>query len=167
MEKPTVAQDDDALVPQQGNLATVPPHADSGLDETFEKMSQLLQAAMVCLQLQNDREADATARAAEALYNESKRKASPEDVLLLEILKNLVSLFVPLIRATVFQTEGRYARALEELAKGIAAANKGIATIEKYEGLPNEILTLVSSPSNIPLAYYSVRIKVERKELLR
>ena len=127
---------DEEIVPQQGNLATVPPHADSGLDEAFEKMSQLLQTAMVCLQLQNDREADVTARAAEALYDESKRNASPEDLLLLEILKNLVSLFVPLIRATVFQTEGRYARALEELAKGIAASNKGIATIEKYGATP-------------------------------
>ncbi len=132
-----MAKDDDALVPQQANLATVPPHSDSGLDEAFEKMSQLLQMAMVCLQLQNDREADVTARAAEALYNESQRNAPPVDLLLLEILKNLVILFVPLIRAMVFQTEGRYARALEELAKGIAASNKGIATIEKYEGLPD------------------------------
>lgn len=136
---------DDALVPQQGNLATVPRQADTGLDEAFEKMSQLLQAAMVCLQLQNDREADVTARAAEALYGESGRKASPEDLLLLEILKNLVSLFVPLIRATVFQTEGRYARALDELAKGIAASNKGIATIEKYGALPTADQSVVQA----------------------
>jgi len=43
-----------------------PPHTDSGLAEAGERMSQLLQTAMVCLQLQNDREADVTARAAEA-----------------------------------------------------------------------------------------------------
>ena len=49
----------------------------------------------------------------------------------------MVDLFVTLARVIVFQREGRFAKACEELAKGLEINNSALSVIEKYAHLPN------------------------------
>lgn len=131
---------DKEIVSQESKLISTNVDGDSnkGLHEVFTKMSELLQTAVVSLQLQNVREADMAARTAEGLYDDaSKREASSDQLLLLKIFTNLISLYPPLTRALVFQMEGRFARAREELAKGLTTCDNGITNLDEYARLPN------------------------------
>ena len=125
------------LVPREGKLVATDPGAEAGSDEVVSKMSELLQVALTSLMLQQVEKADTAARTAEALYDATKRDTSPDELAILEVFKDLISLYAPLTRAVVFQTEGRFARAREELAKGLAKSVNAIAGLDTYASLPN------------------------------
>jgi hypothetical protein len=129
--------EDKELIPKGGEF--VSPHAggDTELDEVFTKMSELMQTAVASMQLQNIQNVELAARTAEAVYDTSKQHASPHDRLLLEIMKHVIWLFAPITRALVFQMEGRFSKARNELAKGLATSADAIATGEEYAQLPN------------------------------
>lgn len=128
---------DKEIVPREAELVSTDIGGSTETSEVFTKMSELLQAAVASFQLQNVREVDMLARTAEALYDASKGKISSDDLLLLRSLASLISLYPPLTRNIVFQMEGRFARAREELEKGLEICDDGIAVLDKYARLPN------------------------------
>lgn len=128
--------EDKELVPLKDERVTSEIDANTELGEVFTQMSQLLQIAVTSFMYQNVRDVDMAARTAEALYDDSQQGISPDDLFLLGILKNLLSLYAPLTRVIVFQNEGRFARAREEVAKGLATSDNAMTNMEQYIRLP-------------------------------
>jgi hypothetical protein len=133
----SIMDDNKALVPREAELVSADTEDDTRLDDSFTKMSQQIQVAVASLQLQNVRDAETAARTAEALYTAAKQHTAPDDLLLLGILKHATCLFAPLTRAIVFQLEGRFSKARDELAKGLATTSEALATINAYAQLPD------------------------------
>ncbi|NLI81992.1 MAG: nucleotide-binding protein [Deltaproteobacteria bacterium] len=155
------------MAPPDSGSASVDTADGGGLSEAFAKISDLLQQAVVHLNLQNEREADTVARTAEALYEASKQKASPTELPLLKSLSKLVCLYAPLTRALVFQTEGQFEYACGELERGLATCNEGIAALEEYAQMPDAdaepLLSLKPVYSIFPVLFrgYNAAVRAE------
>lgn len=128
---------DKELVPKEGELVSTDAEADTDLNKAFKEMAEQVEKAAVNMMFQNVQEVDMAARTAEALYTTWKKHASPHDQILLRIQKHLTGLYAPLTRAIVYQLEGRYSEASDEIAKGLTTSGDAIATIDEYAQFPN------------------------------
>ncbi|MEN6373671.1 MAG: nucleotide-binding protein [Smithella sp.] len=137
--------DDKELVPLEGEVVA----GDTDLEKLFENMSEVIQKSLMGFVTQNIRDVDMTARTADALYNQGKALASPDELLVLDMLRHAVILYTPLTRAVVFQMEGRFAYALDETAKGLVISNEAIAIIRQYAQLPAADEELIDAYSPI------------------
>lgn len=124
-------------IPIEAELITDRVPMNNGFDEAIDKLSELTLKAFNSLMNQNFRDADIAARTAEALYDELKQNLSRDQLLVVVIRKNLISLIAPLIQSTILQMEGRLTRSIDELAKGLVEIDDGITSIEEYSRLTN------------------------------
>jgi predicted nucleotide-binding protein len=136
MEDPFMPEERE-LVPLEGELLPAGAIANAGLEQVSNDMLESLQQALAGFQFQDVPAVDRAARTAAALYDASERNASPDELLLLEVLKNIVVLFAPFTRAVVFQVEGRFPRALAELAKALQVCHDVNTAMDNYAGLFN------------------------------
>lgn len=127
------------LVPLKGELVPSDHDINTTLHDAFTKMAGLMQVAATSLQFQSVQDAERASLTAQAVYDSSRQHGSKYDHLLLSILKDVVCLFAPLTRVMVYQTEGRFAKAREELAKGISTTESALTALAKYMRLPNAI----------------------------
>ncbi|MEN6331527.1 MAG: nucleotide-binding protein [Smithella sp.] len=141
--------EDKEIVPLEGELVTNDTDDDTELAALFDNMSEVIQKSLMAFLTQNIRDADITARAADALYNQGKVHTSPDEQLVLDMLRHVATLYTPLTRAMVFQMEGRFSYALDEIAKGLAISNEAIAIIREYALLPGADKDLIETYSPI------------------
>ncbi|MBP7069847.1 MAG: nucleotide-binding protein [Methanothrix sp.] len=121
---------DAELVPTEGS-------SDSQTGEALSKMEEQLGSAVQGMLFQNVQQVDIAARTAKALFDEvSKQKAPKDELLAIEIIKNLISLYSSLTQIMIFITEGRFERAIEKISEGLADADKSITALKDYEQLP-------------------------------
>jgi len=121
---------DAELVPTEGS-------SDSQTGEALSKMEEQLGSAVQGMLFQNVQQVDIAARTAKALFDEvSKQKAPKNELLGIEITKNLISLISSLTQIMIFMTEGRFERAIEKISEGLADADKSITALKDYEQLP-------------------------------
>jgi len=100
-------------------------------------MEEQLGSAVQGMLFQNVQQVDIAARTAKALFDEvSKQKAPKDELLAIEIIKNLISLYSSLTQIMIFITEGRFERAIEKISEGLADADKSITALKDYEQLP-------------------------------
>mgnify|MGYP001407079851 CR=1 FL=1 len=141
--------EDKELISLEGELVSTNNPDDTDLMELFNNMSEVIQKSLLGFVTQNIRDVDMTARTADALYNKGKALASPEELLVLDVLRHVATLYTPLTRAVVFQTEGRFSYALDEIAKGLVVSNEAIAIIREYALLPDADKDLIDTYSPI------------------
>jgi predicted nucleotide-binding protein len=107
-------------------------------EKIFTDMNRAIEISVASLQYQNIRDADTAAYMAEVIYSTAKGQAlKPEVLMILKIIKNAPCLFAPLTRAMVFQNEGYFEKAREQLQKGLAITDEAIATIDEYAQCPH------------------------------
>jgi predicted nucleotide-binding protein len=135
--------DKQELVPVDAEV--VSPEADTELDQAINQMSELVQTASASVQFQNVQSADMAARTAEALFANTEARLSLSGRLLLGILKHAACLFSPLTRVLVYQTEGRFTKALAELDRGLEITREGLATVDQYEKQPDHEAEVVQT----------------------
>ncbi len=128
---------DQDLVTLNGDLKSTGAGTDTGLDEPLNAMGDLFSEAVQGLMFQNVGMVDTTVRTAKSLYDDIKKYASQEELLLPEILKETICLYAPLTRTLVFMAEGRFNKARDELAKGTVTCGDAMATMKKYAQLPD------------------------------
>jgi predicted nucleotide-binding protein len=112
-------------------------------DDVFTKMGEMVERAVASFQLQNPRDADMAAHTAEALYVTSKNRLAPGELSILGMFRDATLMFAPLTHTIVLQSEGRFAKARVELAKGARIADKALATIDEYTQLPDPDLGVI------------------------
>ena len=98
---------DQDLVTLNGDLKSTGAGTDTGLDEPLNAMGDLFSEAVQGLMFQNVGMVDTTVRTAKSLYDDIKKYASQEELLLPEILKETICLYAPLTRTLVFMAKGR------------------------------------------------------------
>lgn len=125
------------IIPVEGELIATESPKKSDFITVVGRMSETINQALGAFFTQDLRLADTAARTADALYAHGAAHALPDERLELDILRHMVNLFVPLARVVVFQLEGRFTKASEELAKGLEISNSALSAIEKYAHLPN------------------------------
>jgi len=141
--------EDKELVPLEGEVVAGESAGDADLEKLFENMSEVIQNSLMGFLTQNIRDVDMTARTADALYNQAKVYALPDALLVLDILRHVATLYTPLTRAVVFQMEGRFSCALDEIAKGLVVSNEAITIIRQYAQLPDADKDLIDTYSPI------------------
>jgi len=125
-----------ALAPLEAEIVPKESEA-SHFDEMIGKMNEALQQSVASFQTQDVQMANMASRTAIAIYATSQASFSEHDALLLQILRNATCLFAPFTRAIVFQVEGRFSKAREELKKGLQTAAEAIAAVDEYSKLPD------------------------------
>ena len=124
-----------ALAASPAAVATPAPEID--LSAIAESMNQLIQAAVMNMQLQNAEAVQEAAGRAEALYAQAESTGPSTDLLILKVLKQMVCLFLPLTKVLVFQIEGRFSKALEKVAEALEVSDDAIRTIQAYASRPD------------------------------
>ena len=118
-------------------LATPAPAVD--LSAIADNMNQLIQAAVMNMQLQNAEAVQEAAGRAEALYAQAESTGPSTDLLIIKVLKQMVCLFLPLTKVLVFQIEGRFSKALEKVDEALQVSDEAIRTIQDYAGKPDHV----------------------------
>lgn len=121
----------------KGELVATESPIKTDFNTVVGKMSATVHQTIGALFSQDLIAADTASRTANALYAQGVIGALPDERLTLDILRHMVDLYVPLVRVVVFQLEGRFTKACEELAKGLKISNSALSVIEKYARLPN------------------------------
>lgn len=121
------------------------------VNEVLASMNELLQAAVVQSQLHNVREVETCVRQVDAIYANNIRFASHDDVLLMGMLRGLCRLFNPLVRANAFQIEGRFAKAREEISRGLITVQETLKIADEYALLANADANIVEAVRPIVL----------------
>lgn len=129
--------EDKELVSLEAELVPTNAAGNIEVDAIFSKMNETIEQAVMGLLTQNTRDVDIAARTADALYAQSKPHVLSDDQHLLDVLRHVTALYTPLVRALVFQTEGRFSKARDEIGKGLATSHDALAIIEEYEQLPS------------------------------
>jgi predicted nucleotide-binding protein len=134
-----IMSEDKEPVPLEGELVSADVVRDTEFNAIIEKMLEVANQAVGGTVTQNVRDVEIASLIADALYTHWKGLAfaSPETELILNILKHGVALFTPLTRAVVFQAEGRFSDARDEIAKGLGTSDAAIAVVEEYAKIPN------------------------------
>ena len=153
--------EDKELVPLEGEVVAGESAGDADLEKLFENMSEVIQNSLMGFLTQNIRDVDMTARTADALYNQAKVYALPDALLVLDILRHVATLYTPLTRAVVFQMEGRFSCALDEIAKGLVVSNEAITIIRQYAQLPDADKDLIDTYSPI-FSIFPILFKIGR-----
>lgn len=140
--------EDRITVPMQSGPVSLGPPLD--LEQTFARMTQLLQAAAFSLQMQDAVGARAIAISAKALYAYAQAKwaASSAELLSLQLVLQLICMFEPLTRSAQCQLEGRYSEALNEIDNALKVNDEAIKTLTDYGKNPDydpEIVTSLNS----------------------
>ncbi len=138
-------EDKKELRPLEGELVSPDESISTEMEAVLRKMSETIELAATALLAQQPRDADIAARTANALYEKSKPNFPAGHLHILNILRHVTLLYTPLIRATVFQLEGRFSRARDEIAKGLTTAFDALSIISEYEQLPGADKELIEA----------------------
>jgi hypothetical protein len=136
MEDPSMPEEKD-LVPRQNDIVSTGVDNGNELNEAFTQMSEQLQKAILSLQFQNVRDADMAADTTKGLYAFWSPSASPEEEILMRILKHLTCLYAPLTRILVYQAEGHFLKARSEIENGLITLRDTIAAVDEFSRLPD------------------------------
>ena len=88
---------------------------------------------------------ESAVRKSDAIYTSATRLASPDDLLLMGIFNRLTRVYLPLTRVLVYQVEGRFPKARQEIAKGLSAIDDALQIINDYAQTPNPIEEIVDA----------------------
>lgn len=153
------------LAPLQDKSVPTSVAASTEVRRIFGELFGQLLKAIFSVASGNIREGETAARIANALYDDaSKQGASPHDLLQLGTIKDMICLFASINRAEVFQQEGRFSKAFEELAKGKDAVSNFNANIDEYAQYPDADQTAVSMIRPI-FSIFPVLLKAQEASL--
>ena len=137
IDREPVPRGEEKPIKIDAELVPTEDSADSEIQDAWSKLEELLKSALEGMMFQNVQQVDIAARTAKALFNEvSKQKAPKNELLGIEITKNLISLISSLTQIMIFMTEGRFERAIEKISGGLVNADKSITALKDYEQLP-------------------------------
>ena len=121
------------LMPQQGELMSLNENSII-TEEIFNKMFEQLQVACISMQFQKLSDVENASASADAIYEcaINENEITELNILLLGVFKNLTNLYLPFTRSTLFQFEGRFQKARDELAKALGIANEANKLIDEY-----------------------------------
>ena len=114
-------------------------------DDALASLNEQLQDSVANLMQQNVREVESAVRKSDAIYTSATRLASPDDLLLMGIFNRLTRVYLPLTRVLVYQVEGRFPKARQEIAKGLSAIDDALQIINDYPQTPNPIEEIVDA----------------------
>ena len=114
-------------------------------DDALASLNEQLQDSVANLMQQNVREVESAVRKSDAIYTSATRLASPDDLLLMGIFNRLTRVYLPLTRVLVYQVEGRFPKARQEIAKGLSAIDDALQIINDYAQTPNPIEEIVDA----------------------
>lgn len=149
---------DSSLVLQNSIVPAIPAHESTTAEEAIDLMLQLIQASFQNVIFQNPQGVDSAARLASTAYDEVKQIATPTELFLLGVMRDTVHYLATLTRSMAFLSEGRFAKAREELTKGLAALDNAQANMDKYMRLPEKDDALIKAFQPLSILYVILRV---------
>lgn len=134
---------EDHLVPHEGELISSEQSAQFDINEAFEEMQTAFNQTLAAFINQDPRAVDMAERRARAAFAKTQGLKPTADILLLDIWRHLTMVYTPLVRAMVFQQEGKFNRARQEYKKGNETCEAAMVIIGRYEQSPDAELEII------------------------
>jgi predicted nucleotide-binding protein len=134
---------DNPLVPANETPVTAAAAWDP--EETMGSLTELLQGSVNSLMQQNIRDVESAVRKSDAIYTSAQRYASADELSVMGIFNRLTRIYLPLTRVLVYQVEGRFPKARQEIAKGLLAIDDALNVIDDYAQSPDVIDEIVDA----------------------